>query len=63
MSEAEKKDIPLRKLPYRDCVLSEREEEGENINSDEKFGLYLDRNIVTVQSWRDIYSYVTDLSF
>jgi len=50
MSEAEKKDIPLRKLPYRDCVLSEREEEGENINSDEKFGLYLDRNIVTVQS-------------
>ena len=50
MSEAEKKDIPLRKMPYRDCVLSEREQEGRNINSKEdKFGLYLDRSIVTIQ--------------
>lgn len=38
-----KKDIPLRKMPCKDCVLSGREQAGKNINSKEdKLGLYLD---------------------
>lgn len=50
MSEAAKKDIPLRKMLCRDCVLSGREQEGRNINLEEGKLDFIWTGYVTVQS-------------
>lgn len=62
MSEAVKKDLPLRKKCHIHTVFGGKRQEERNINSKpDKFGLHLDRSIDRVH--RHIYSYITDLSF